>query len=58
MEVTGQPHTMASLAAEKKPLVPTENDDGWVPETVLTYRRKNVLNHKPSVVQLSAQSLY
>lgn len=37
MEVTGQPHTLASLAAEKQPLVPTENDDRWAPGTVLTY---------------------
>jgi hypothetical protein len=40
MQVTGQPHTLASLAKEKKPLVPSENDEGWAPETVLTYWRK------------------
>jgi len=39
MEVTGQPHTLASLAAEKQLLVANEND-GWAPETVLTYWRK------------------
>jgi len=40
MEVTGQPHTLASLAAEKQLLVPNENDDRWAPKTVLTYWRK------------------
>jgi hypothetical protein len=40
MEVTGQPHILASLAAEKHPLVPTENDERWAPETVMTYWRK------------------
>jgi len=40
MEVIGQPHTLASLAAEKQLLVPNEKDDRWAPMKVLTYWRK------------------
>jgi hypothetical protein len=34
MEVTGQPHILASLGAEQHPLVTSENDDGWATKKI------------------------
>jgi hypothetical protein len=36
MEVSGQFHAPATLPPEKEPLVPTEQEAGWAPESVWT----------------------
>ena len=44
MEVTGQPHALAALPQTKELTVPTEQDPGWAPQPVQTFRGRVRIN--------------